>query len=147
MTKIPTIARGAPRWLLGIAAAGTLWNIFGLIQLEDFAFRSRSSLMMAGMTAPAADLYYGLPAWMTIAFAIGTTGGLIGSVGLALRRRWTVAVLAASLAGYIVLYAGDVAHGVFAAIPGQMAVLSFVVAFALALLFAGLFAQRRGLLR
>ena len=147
MTNTRKTARGAPRWLIGIAVAGAIWNIFGLTQLDGFIFRSRSSLMMKGMSAPAADLYYGLPSWMALAFAIGTFGGLIGSAGLGFRQRWTIAVLSISLAGYLALYAGDVAYGVFVVIPGQMMILSFVVAFAMMLLAVGLFARRRGLLR
>ncbi|HTI30925.1 MAG TPA: hypothetical protein VL405_02250 [Sphingomonas sp.] len=147
MTSLSATPARAALWLNIIAALGAAWNIFGLTQWVDFAFRTRSSLTMRGMSAAAADLYYGLPLWMTIAFAVGSGGGLIGCVGLILRRRWAVPVLAVSLGGYIALFVGDAMHGVFAAIPGQMAILSTVVAFAVGLLAVGLFAQRRALLR
>ena len=52
---------------------------------------------MKGMSAPAGDLYYGLPLWMKVAFAVGSIGGLVGSVLLGLRRSAAVTVLAASL--------------------------------------------------
>jgi len=133
-----------PVWLLMVAAFGVAWNVFGLVQLANFIGQTRESLMMKGMSAPAADLYYGLPAWMKLAFAIGSGGGLIGSVALAAGPRVAVPILAASLAGYVALYAGDVAYGVFAAIPGQMAILSLVVAIAVALLGAALVARRAG---
>lgn len=139
-----TVRMPKPIWLLAVAAFGVAWNVFGLMQLADFIGQTRASLMMKGMSAPAADLYYGLPAWMKLAFAIGSGGGLIGSIALAAGRRIAVPVFAVSLAGYVALYAGDAAYGVFAVIPGQMAILSLVVAIAVALLAASLTARRAG---
>lgn len=83
------------------------WNAFGIVQLADFVTQTHESLMMKGMSAQAADLYYGLPLWMKVAFALGSIGGLVGSVLLGLRRSAAVTVLAASLAGYVALFAGD----------------------------------------
>lgn len=67
------------------------------MQLADFVTQTHESLMMKGMSAPAADLYYGLPLWMKVAFALGSIGGLVGSVLLGLRRSAAVTVSAASL--------------------------------------------------
>jgi hypothetical protein len=36
------------------------------VQLADFVTQTHESLMMKGMKAPAADLYYGLPLWMKV---------------------------------------------------------------------------------
>lgn len=102
--------------------------------------------MMKGMTPPAAELYYGLPVWMKLVFAIGSFGGLIGSLMLGARRRAATPIFAGSLAGYVALFADDYAYGVFDAIPGQMAVLLLVVAVAVALLVASLMARQNGLL-
>ncbi len=99
------------------------------------------------MSPEAARLYYGLPPWMTFVFAIGSIGGLVGSLLLLARRSPAVPIFAASLTGYIALFAGDYAYGVFDAIPGQMAILAFVVAVAAALLGAAWFSRDRELLR
>jgi hypothetical protein len=45
------------------------------------------------------------------------------------------------------LFSGDVAYGVFAAIPSQLAILTVVVLIAAALLVVAWLADRRGLLR
>lgn len=50
---------------------------------------------------------------MKLAFAVGSIGGLAGSVALAARSAVAVPILLASLVGYLALYAGDYAHGVF----------------------------------
>ncbi len=146
MTEMKWGRMRLPLWLWAVAGLGVAWNLFGIAQLVDFATQTRASLMMKGMSAAAADLYYGLPVWMTLAFAVGSGGGLLGSVTLACRRSATIPILALSLAGYLALFAGDYAYGVFAAIPGQMAVLVIVVAIAALLLAAGLRARQRGLI-
>ena len=119
-----TMARARlPVWVWVVASLGIAWNAFGIVQLLDFASQTQTSLMMKGMTQSAAELYYGLPAWMKLAFAFGSFGGLIGSIMLVARRRAAISTFAVSSAGYVALFAGDYAYGVFNAIPGQLVVL------------------------
>lgn len=145
-TEAMTPSRRLPLWLWVAAAFGVAWNIFGLVQLTDFVLQTRESLMMKGMSPAAAALYYGLPVWMKLAFALGSFGGVAGSVAMMLRCRAAVPVLGASLVGYIALYAGDYIYGVFEAIPGQRIILSTVVAIAVGLLGVSLLARRQRLL-
>lgn len=147
MTDTLTVRTGAPFWLTAAALLGAAWNAFGIIQLTDFTAQTRASLMMSGMSPDAARLYYGLPSWMTAAFAVGSVGGLLGCVLLFARRSTAVPVFALSLAGYVALFIGDYAHGVFGAIPGQLAVLVFVVVVAAALFAAAWLARGVGLLK
>ena len=55
-------------------------------------------------------------------------------------------MLAASLAGYVALFAGDAGYGVFVGNPAQMAVLSVVVIVAAALLGTARIARKRGII-
>ena len=146
MTDLRSSMMRLPLWLWIVAAFGVAWNVFGLVQLTDFVWQTKASLMMKGMSPAAADIYYGLPLWMKLAFALGSFGGLFGSVALVARKGVAVPIFVASLAGYIALYAGDYAYGVFDVIPGQMVILSVVVAIAAILLVAGVVARRQGLL-
>jgi hypothetical protein len=132
-------------WAWAAVALGAAWNIFGIVQWVDFTTQTEASLMMKGMTPSAAALYYGLPAWMKVVFAVGSFGGLIGSLLLFVRRREAIPIFAVSLAGYSALFVGDQMYGVFEAIPGQLAVLILVVAVAAVMLGIGLFTRRRGL--
>lgn len=136
-----------PVWIYLVATLGVAWNLFGLVQLMDFVSQTRQSLMMRGMSAATAELYYNLPAWMKFSFAIGSLGGLTGSIALALRHRATVVILATSLAGYVAIWLSDYAHGVFDVIPGQMAILTMVVVIAIALFCIAITVRGRGLLR
>ncbi len=66
---------------------------------------------------------------MQLAFLAGWPAVL-----LLLKKRQSVLVFAVSLAGYVILYIGDITEGVFAAIgTSQVVILSLVVAIAAAL--------------
>ena len=74
-------------------------------------------------------------------------GGLLGSVLLMLRNRVATPVFAASLAGYVVLYIGDITEGIFAVMgPPQVVVLTAVVLIAAALLWSSRRFERSGVL-
>lgn len=136
-----------PRWLRVLSILGILWNVFGLYQYVGTFTKAGQAAMTAGMTNAQATLYLSLPAWISVVFAIGVFGGLGGSIALALRHRMSRPVLVASLVGYILLFAGDVYHGVFAAIPNQLVILAVVVIIAAVLLWTSRAAGQRGLLR
>jgi hypothetical protein len=137
----------APAWFWAMAGFGVLWNLYGIYQFIGTLTPAGRSAMAAGMTAAQAQIYFSLPAWMTAAFAIGVFGGLLGSLVLAARYAAAVPVLAVSLVGYTALFSGDVYFGVFDALPGQLAILAFVVVVAV-VLFATAWASRsRALLR
>ena len=135
-----------PPWLWAAAALGILWNLYGVYQYVGSFTDAGRAAMTAGMTASQAAVYLSLPTWISVAFALGVFGGLAGSVLLALRRLTARQVFAASLIGYAALFAGDAYHGVFAAIPSQLAILAVVVAIAAALAWAAHVAAKRKLL-
>lgn len=131
-TIISSAARLAPPV---IAVLGLLWNGFGISQFLGTLERTPQSLMQMGMTPEQAAVYAAYPMWMTVAFGIGVFGGLAGSALLLARSRYAPSVLGASLAGYLVLYVGDVTEGVFAALGApQVAILTTVVVIAAGLL-------------
>jgi hypothetical protein len=131
----------------GLILAGLLWSLFGFVQFWSQTFTDAAGLMAGGMTQAQAELYAGLPMWMSIAFALGTIGGTIGCVLLLAGQRLAVTVLAVSLAAYIALYLGDIIFGVFAAFgTPQIVVLSFVVIVAAGLLWLARRLSRQGLL-
>ena len=146
--QLETGMRGrAAVWLPGAALAGLGWNLFGLWQFAGSLRQTGESLMAAGMTAEQAEIYLALPGWMTAVFAVGVIGGAVGSVLLLLRRAVAVPVFALSLGGYVALFAGDLAYGVFAGIPEQLVIITCVVLIAVALFALSLFARKRAMLR
>ncbi len=115
---------------------GLVWNIFGVVQFVSTLNGTVGSMMSQGLTEAQAKLYLGLPQWMNIAFAIGVFGGVIGSVLLLLKKKLALRVFGVSLAGYIVLYFGDITLGVFEAFgTKQVVILSTVLAIAVFLVW------------
>jgi hypothetical protein len=132
--SLPTRSLRAPLRLSIAALGGVAWNLFGAVQFAGSATATAESVMASGLTPEQAAVMTGYPAWMTLAFAIGVAGGLLGSVLLLLRRPIAQPVLAASLVAYVALWIGDAVHGVFAAMGApQVAILTTVVAIAAAL--------------
>lgn len=128
------------------AGLGLLWSLFGAFQFVVQTFNDEAWLIANGMTPEQAQLA-GLPAWMAVAFALGTIGGSIGSVLLLAARKASVAVLAILLVAYAALWAGDAIYGVFAAFGApQIVVLSFVVTVAGGLLWLARRLGTRGVL-
>lgn len=125
-----------PKWVWAATALGLAWNLFGVVQFLQSASGDVGSLMRSGLTRDQAELYLNLPIWMTVAFALGVFGGVVGSALLLLRRRISVPVLWTSLVAYLVLYVGDITEGVFAAFGAQqIVILTTVLAIAAAMLW------------
>lgn len=131
-----------------VAWSGIGWNLFGVVQFARSLTQTREDLLAMGVTLEQAIVATSVPAWMNLAFAIGVSGGLLGSVLLLAQRRRAVPIFAASLVGYLVLFVGDVTEGVFAAFgPPQVAILTTVVAIAVGLLAWSYRLRERGALR
>ncbi|WP_416882845.1 hypothetical protein [Marivita sp.] len=125
-----------PLWFTVAALGGVAWNLFGAVQFAGSVTATEASLIASGMTPEQAAVMTGYPFWMTLAFAVGVSGGLVGSIFLLLRKSAAMSVLLTSLIGYVALWIGDMVHGVFAALGApQVIILTTVVAIA-ALLFA-----------
>lgn len=131
-----------------VSGLGLAWSLFGVVQFLRQFSATPDMLMHQGMTPAQAELYASLPAWMTIAFAVGVFGGAAGSLLLLLGRRAAIMVLGLSLAGYGILFVGDLVEGVFAIFGvAQVVILSLVLAIAIGLLGASVLAERRQWLR
>ncbi|MDH3464001.1 MAG: hypothetical protein OEM32_10300 [Acidimicrobiia bacterium] len=82
-------------WIVGILAL--LWNFMGVFDYLATQFKIES--YMGEFTQEQLDYFYGFPAWAVSGWAIAVWIGLAGTVGLLLRRKWSVVAFAVSLAG------------------------------------------------
>ena len=82
-------------WIVGILAM--LWNLMGVFDYLATQFRFES--YMSAFTQEQLDYFYGFPAWAVSGWAVAVWIGLAGTVGLLLRRRWSVVAYWISLAG------------------------------------------------
>lgn len=88
-----------PLWFTALAALALLWNLAGLFAV--IADLQLSAAEIAALPAQQQALYAARPGWSVAASLVAVVGGTLGCVGLLLRRRWAVWVLAASLAGVV----------------------------------------------
>ncbi len=97
-TAMPT---SRPAWFSAVALLAVLWNAVGV-------FMYLSSVGMfgdptAGLSEAERRAAGSIPAWITAAFAIGTFAGLVGSIGLLLRKAWAQPMLILSLVALLIL--------------------------------------------
>ena len=94
-------AASTPGWIRWAALIAILWNAFGVAMYLDSVGVFGDPL--EGLSEAERALATTLPTWVTAAFATGTFAGLLGSLGLLLRRRWARPVLLVSLAALLLL--------------------------------------------
>ncbi len=146
--EIQSSHKTVPTWFWIVAGLGLLWNVFGVMQFLQSLSATKESLMTMGMTDAQAQTMSNYPVWMTVAFAVGTFGGLLGSILLLLKKKLATKVFVLSLIGYIVLYIGDITEGIFAAIgSSQVIILTAVVLIAAGLQWLSRTFERRNILK
>lgn len=133
-----------PTWFWIVGIAGLAWNIFGVAQFVQSVVATKESLIGMGMTEAQAQLMTSYPLWMTLAFAVGTFGGVLGCLLLLARKGPVTQVFLTSLVAYIVLFIGDITEGVFAALGAQQVIiLSSVIFIAAALLYFSVWTRKK----
>lgn len=133
-----------PKWLRPVAVVAVLWNLLGCFAfLSDVAMTADD---VARLDATQRALLESRPTWAIAGTALAVFAGALGSLALALLRRWAVPLLAASLVGVALQDIGFATAGVS---PGNVALglQAFVLVVAVALLLLARRARHRGWLR
>jgi hypothetical protein len=134
-------AASVPAWFRVAALLAVLWNAVGVAMYLGSVGLFGDPLAGLGEAERAATA--AIPALITGLFATGTFAGLIGSLGLLLRKAWARPVLVVSLAallvleGWILFFSGAVERF-------GVAVPVMVSAGAVLLAWLGSHARRRG---
>lgn len=90
----------APKWLTATAILALIWNALGCVAyLADVRTTPEE---IAALPLAQQQLLASRPAWAVAGSAIAVWAGLLGSLGLLLRRRWAFPVFVASLIGVMV---------------------------------------------
>ncbi len=93
-----------PTWFWVVSGLGLVWNLIGVM-----AFVGQMTMDLSTLSAAEQAFYESTPAWATVAFAVAVFGGVLGCVGLLLRKGWALAMLVACLLGIVV----QVGHSIF----------------------------------
>ena len=141
-TTKPTV----PVWYWAIAAGALLWNLLGcaFFGMEVFA----QEALIQSMTDEQKEWARSIPGWIYFVYGLAVTTGVAGSIGLFLRKGWTVPLFAICLAAVIVqmVHTMILSGGLQAMGPAGLVMPSLVIAIAAALLWFSWFARSRRLL-
>lgn len=85
-------------WIVGVLAL--LWNCMGAF--DYLATQLKLESYMGQFTPEQLDYFYGIPAWAVSGWAIAVWIGLVGTIGLLMRRKWSVVAFTISLVGLAV---------------------------------------------
>lgn len=88
-----------PIWFWVIAIFFLLWNLMGVVSFFAHTFISEEAL--TNLPTQERELYGDYPIWITIVFAIAVFGGLLGSLGLILKKKWSKTAFTLSLCAII----------------------------------------------
>ena len=96
------VGRRPPAWYLVVAVLGLLWEAFGVATylMHVGVLPNDTSRMSAAEIALAGSM----PSWATAAYAVAVFAGLIGAVGLFLRKGWSRSLLFLSLLALLVQF-------------------------------------------
>lgn len=92
----------APRWLLWAGIALLLWNLMGV-----GAFVSQWSMSaddIAALPQVQRDLWVSMPGWTWAAYAVAVTAGVLGAIGVLLRKWWAALAFSLSLVAVLIQF-------------------------------------------
>ncbi len=130
-----------PTWFWVVSGVGLVWNLIGVA-----AFVGQMTMDLNTLSAAERAFYESTPAWATVAFAVAVFGGVLGCVGLLLRKGWAFAMLVACLLGIVVqdghsIFIGD---GIEVFGPAGFILPLFTFAIAAALAGFARYSERQG---
>ena len=123
-----------PIWFWVVAGLAVAWNAIGAMAF--YADVSQTPEQLAQHSQAIQDLYASRPGWAFAAFAVAVIAGLLGSIGLLLRKNWAVTMFWASLIAVIVqnFYSFGIAK-MHTHVEGSVLLPAVVALVAIALLF------------
>lgn len=75
-----------PTWFWVVSVIALLWNLMGVFNYLNQAFNQEA--ILESLDQAQREVFEGIPAWATAAFAMAVFTGAIGSIGLLLRKKW-----------------------------------------------------------
>lgn len=132
-------------WIVGVLAL--LWGLMGAFDYT--ATQVRWEPYMSQFTEEQLAYFYGFPAWVVAAWAVAVWCGLLGAIGLLLRKSWAVWMFGLSILGLALSTVFNFALSDGAAVMGTVGAVFTIVVWILAIALL-LYARRmaaRGVLR
>lgn len=84
-----------PKSFTVIAVLALLWNLLGVVAF--YMQVSTTPDAVAALPEARRQVHEALPGWIDIAFAVAVFGGVLGAIGLLMKKRWATTVFLVSL--------------------------------------------------
>jgi len=88
-----------PVWFWIVSVVAFIWNGMGVNMYLQQAYQT--DWFKANYTAEILEMVNNTPSWVTAAYAIAVFTGLLGSIGLLLRKKWAKSLFLVSLIGAV----------------------------------------------
>lgn len=88
-----------PVWFWVVSILALLWFLMDMSAFVMRVFMLDS--MLGDMPENQQILYTSMPSWVSVVFALEVVGGLLGCVGLILRKKWALPLFIISIAGVL----------------------------------------------
>ena len=125
------------------AAVALLWNLLGCLFFAVEMFAQEAAIQ--SWTEPQKEWARSTPVWIYVVYGLAVSTGLGGSIGLFLRKGWTITAFAISLVAVIVqmVYTMVIGGGIQVMGPSGLVMPALVIVFSAALLWFSRFARSR----
>ena len=94
--------RSVGYWIVAVFAL--VWNLIGVAMW--YLQVSMTPDQLAAMPEAQRQVYEGTPGWINIVFAVAVLGGVLGALGLLMKKRWACTMFALSLIALLVQMIG-----------------------------------------
>jgi len=95
-----TIATPRPTSYWVVAILALLWNLAGVAM---FCLQvTMDADAIAALPTAQREVYEATPAWLNAAFGVAVVAGLLGAIGLVMKKRWAVPLFLLSLLAVLV---------------------------------------------
>lgn len=145
---MPIHRQRRPNWYPWVAGLALIWMLFGIMAFAIDLMIDEAALN--AMTMAQRTLYESRPIWLLGVYGIATGAGLVGAIGLIMRRTWALIPLVVSLVAVVLQFAYTTFALDAIALLGPVHALGFslvIVTIGALVLWLGVHARAKGWLR